>query len=39
MNLRIQGGHEQYYDGCSTMAGSKNGFGAQIKKLNETKVC
>ena len=35
MNLRIQDARGQFYDGCSTMTGTKNGFAAQIKKLSE----
>ena len=34
MNLRIQDFHGHFYDGCSTMTGTKNGVSAQIKKLN-----
>ena len=35
MNLRIQDACGQWYDGCSTMTGTKNGVDAQIKKLDE----
>ena len=35
VNLRIQDACGQYYDGCSTMTGTKDGVSAQIKKLNE----
>ena len=35
MNLRIQDARGQFYDGCSTMTGTKNGVASQIKKLNE----
>ena len=35
MNLRIQDAHGQCNDGCSTITRTKNGFAAQVKKLNE----
>ena len=35
MNLRIQDARWQYYDGYSTMTGTKNGVATQIRKLNE----
>ena len=34
-NLRIQDAGEQCCDGCSTIAGTKNGVAAKIKKQNE----
>ena len=35
MNLRIPDARGQFYDGCSTKTGTKNGVAAQIKKLHK----
>ena len=35
MHLKLNKYREQYYDGCSTMSGSKNGVTVQIKYKQE----